>query len=104
MNDIEIIYERLKDKYNLVLTNSLALDDGYTWNVPIIVGESGSRRFHLYADKDTLEPFGVEFVFSVEYEKCGEPSEKCHTHGHPQDIEDAIDFVERFMAGEMKIN
>ena len=29
-NDLEFIYEQLKDKYDLMLTNTFALDDGYT--------------------------------------------------------------------------
>ncbi len=91
MNDIELIYEALKDRYELILTNSFALDDGFTWDVPIICGESELGRFQLYADANTPEPHGVQFVFTL-------PDRP--THGHPQTIEDAIDEIERFMAGE----
>ena len=44
MNDIEIIYEKIKDEFSLVLTNSLDLDDGFSWDVPVILGKSGAWR------------------------------------------------------------
>ncbi len=91
MNDIEIIYNKLKDRYNLVLTNSLELNDGFTWDVPIICGESESGRFQLYADKNTKNPHGVQFVFTL-------PDHR--THSHPQSIEDAINEIEKFMSGK----
>mgnify|MGYP003295219716 CR=1 FL=1 len=69
MNDIELIYDKVKDKYNLTLTNSFALNEGFTWDVPVIYGESQQGRFWLYADEDVPNPHGIEFVFSVEYEK-----------------------------------
>ena len=104
MNDIEIIYEAVKDKYDLVLTNSLALDDGFTWNVPIICGKTEIGRFWLYADGDVLEPRGLEFVFSVdaEYEKqtlFGKKTVKYRNHWHPQTIEEAIEDINEFMSG-----
>ena len=45
MNDIELIYDKVKDKYNLTLTNSFALNEGFTWDVPVIYGESQQGRF-----------------------------------------------------------
>ncbi len=105
MNDIELIYERVKDRHNLLLTNSLALDAGFEWNVPIICGESQSGNFWLYADEDTLDPHGFEFVFSVGYEKrtwFRKRLVKCRTHWHPQTIEDAVNDIDKFMAGKLK--
>jgi hypothetical protein len=67
MNDIEIIYNELKDKYPLVLANSLTLNEGFSWNVPVICGKRKNAKFFLYADKNTLSPSGEEFVFSVVY-------------------------------------
>ena len=93
MNDIELIYDKVKDKYDLTLTNSFALNEGFSWDVPIICGESQQGRFWLYADKNTKNPHGVQFVFSLP---------DLQTHGHPQSIEDAITFVEKFMSGEFK--
>lgn len=69
MNDIELTSDKVKDKYNLILTNSFALNEGFTRDVPVIYGESRQGRFWLYADEDVHNPHGVEFVFSVEYEE-----------------------------------
>ena len=104
MNDIELIYDKVKDKYNLLLTNAFALDEGFEWDVPIIYGKSPSGKFWLYADEDVPDPHGLEFVFSVEYEKrtlFRKRLVKCHTHWHPQSIEDALDDVDKFMTGEL---
>lgn len=40
MNDIELTSDKVKDKYNLILTNSFALNEGFTRDVPVIYGES----------------------------------------------------------------
>ena len=104
MNDIELIYDKVKDKYNLTLTNSFALNEGFTWDVPVIYGESQQGRFWLYADEDTPNPQGIEFVFSVEYEKrtwFRKQPKKYHTHWHPWTIEQAIRDVENFMNGKI---
>ena len=104
MNDIELIYEKVKDKYKLLLTNSFALDEGFTWDVPVIYGEAEQGRFWLYADEDVPDPHGIEFVFSVEYEKRTRFRKrliKCHTHWHPQTIEQAITDVKDFMDGKI---
>ena len=69
MNDIELIYGKVKDKYNLTLTNSFALNDGFTCDVPVIYGEFQQGRFWLYADEDVPNPHGIDLVLSVEYEK-----------------------------------
>ena len=103
MNDIEIIYDKVKDKYNLTLTNSFALNDGFTWDVPVIYGEAEQGRFWLYADEDVPEPHGLEFVFSVEYEKQTRFRKrliKCHTHWHPQTIDEAVEDLNNFMTGK----
>jgi hypothetical protein len=106
MNDIEIIYDRLKNIHPLVLTNTFALDDGFTWDVPVICGKSSLGRFWLYADEDTPDPHGCDFVFSVEYEKRSRFSKKtevCHTHWHPHTIEDAVRDADRFMKGTIAL-
>ena len=103
MNDIELIYDKVKDKYNLTLTNSLALNEGFTWDVPVIYGEFQQGRFWLYADEDVPNPHGIEFVLSVEYEKrtCfSKRLKKCHTHWHPDTIEQAIKDVDELMLGK----
>ena len=93
MNDIELIYEKIKDEYDLILTNSLALDDGFSWDVPVITGESALGKFYLYADRNTKEPKGEQFVFSVADRQI---------HWHPQTIDDAICDIKEFMSGRIE--
>lgn len=88
MEDLEFIYEKLKGTYNLVLTNTFALNDEYTIDVPVIRGISSDRRFDLYKEDDL-------FVFSVEF--FDKPAEKKYSHTHPYDINQAIDHIEKFM-------
>ena len=89
MHDIELIYNELKDKYDLILTNTLAMSDGYTIDVPLVRGETVDKRFDLYKEDDL-------FVFSVEFfNKIGEEK---YTHGHPYDTQDAIKYIEQFMS------
>jgi len=88
MQDIALIYERLKDKYDLLYTSTAMLDDGYTIDVPVIRGAVGDRRFDLYKDGDF-------FVFSIELlDKTGDER---YTHAHPYDVDDSIEFIEKFM-------
>lgn len=103
MNDIELIYEKVKDSHNLLLTNTAALNDGFTWDVPVIYGEAEQGRFWLYADEDVPEPHGLQFVFSVEYEKrtyFRKRLIKCHTHWHPQTVDEAVEDLNNFMRGK----
>lgn len=102
MNDIELIYEKVKDRHKLLLTNAFSLNEGFTWDVPVIYGESKQGRFWLYADEDVPDPHGLEFVFTVEYEKRTRFRKrliKCQTHWHPQTIEKAVEDVNDFMMG-----
>ena len=100
MNDIEIIYNELKDKYPLVLANSLTLNEGFSWNVPVICGKRKNAKFFLYADKNTLSPSGEEFVFSVVYTtpKNKELPFNNSYHDHPQTIKDAVSAINDFYA------
>ena len=106
MNDIELIYEKVKYSHDLCLTNTSALNEGFVWDVPVIYGESQQGRFWLYADEDVPNPHGIGFVFSVEYKGYEEQTEeglervaKCHTHWHPQTIEQAVEDINNFMTG-----
>ena len=62
-NDLEFIYEQLKGKYDLLLTTTFALDEGYTIDVPVLCGSSVLGRFELYKEDDDCE----EFVLTVEF-------------------------------------
>ncbi|MBO5315344.1 MAG: hypothetical protein IKJ13_00505 [Clostridia bacterium] len=88
MKELRYIFEKLKDKYDLDLTNTFALNDGYTIDVPVIRGTSSDRRFDLYKEDDL-------FVFSVAFfDKSGNKKE---SHAHPYDTNDAVDYIEKFM-------
>jgi len=93
MKDLQFIYEKLKNTYNLILTNTAALDDGYTIDEPVIRGITANGRFDLYKDDDL-------FVFSVEFfDKVGEEK---YSHWHPLNVEEAIGDVVEFMQGHCK--
>lgn len=84
-NDLKLVYEQLKGRYPLTFTNTLAVDDGFTTDAPIIVGSANGVSFWLYED-------GGEFVFSVEV-----PGQPYHDHWHPQNVEEAVRNVIGFM-------
>lgn len=91
MKDLKLIYDKLKDKYDLTLTNTFALNDGYTIDVTVIRGSGANGMFDLYHD-------GAMLVFSVEYfDKEGNDN---YSHGHPYDWDDAINYIEKFMQGK----
>lgn len=92
MNEIQRIYDRLKDIYPLTLTTTLALNDGYTIDVPVIRGTAEGGRFDLYKED---EDSGL-FVFSVEF--YGKDDDDKYTHGHPYDADEAVKYIEDFMA------
>ena len=91
MKDLKLIYDKLKDKYDLTLTNTFALNDGYTIDVPVIRGVGVNGRFDLYYD-------GVMLVFSIDYFDKEENDN--FSHGHPYDLQDAMDYIEKFMNGK----
>lgn len=97
-HDLEIIYEQLKDKYDLVLTNTFSLDDGYTIDVKVLCGKTSIGRFHLYKENDAWD----EFVFSVEYAQV-KPGEE-YTHWHPQSRNQAMRDVVAFMEGRQVLH
>ena len=87
MNKIELIYNKLKNIYELKLTTTDKLDDGFTIDVPVIVGESKKGTFWLYQEEHEENIF----VFSIRYNN-GE-----RTHTHPYMIDDAIQTIKEFM-------
>jgi hypothetical protein len=100
--DLDIIYVQLKDKYALLLTNTFALDDGYSIDVKVLCGKSKLGRFHLYKEC----PDDNQFVFSVELAnpKKMTSHSACdkYTHWHPQSAEQAVKDVIAFMEGTHK--
>ena len=90
MEELKLIFEMLKDKYDLIYTTTFALNDGYMIDVPVIRGKGKDRHFDLYMEDDL-------FVFSVElYEKQGEDK---YSHTHPYNSAAAIKLIEDFLAG-----
>ncbi len=82
------VYGLLKDRYDLVLTNTVALDEGFTIDCPIIVGKAHGQIIELYSD-------GIEFVLDVM-----DGAQTKGTHWHPNDVEDAVEDIVKFMDGK----
>ena len=89
------IYKTLKDKYDLTLTTTFALNQDFTFDTPVIVGKAKHGVFHLYSD-------GGMLVFSTEYfDKQGEER---YSHGHPLDAWTALREIEEFMLESSVLN
>ena len=82
------VYAQLKDKYDIVLTTTTALDEGFTIDCPIIVGNAHGQVIELYSDGDM-------FVLDVMDE-----AQTKGTHWHPNDVENAVDDIVVFMEGK----
>ena len=82
------VYTQLKDKYDLVLTTTTALDEGFAIDCPIIVGKAHGQILELYSDGDM-------FVLDVMDE-----AQTKGTHWHPNDVESAVDYIAEFMDGK----
>ena len=87
VDDLRAVYEQLKDRYELVWTNTGALDEGYTIDCPIIVGKAHGQIIELYTD-------GM-FVMDVM-----DAAQTKGTHWHPLDVEDAVDDMIEFFEGK----
>ena len=44
-SELQQIYDQLKDRYPLTFTNTFALDDSFTVDLPIIVGRNSTAAF-----------------------------------------------------------
>jgi len=88
VDDVIEVYEQLKDKYDLVLTTTSALEEGFTVDCPIIVGKAHGQIIELYE-------YGGDFVMDVM-----DAEQTKGTHGHPNDVEEAVDCIVEFMEGK----
>ena len=88
VEDVTEVYERLKDRYELVLTSAFELDDGFTVDCPVIVGRSHGQIVELYE-------YGGEFVLDVMDSKQTKGA-----HLHPADIDGAVNDIAEFMEGK----
>ena len=86
--DVLAVYEILKDRYALTLTNSTTVDDGFTIDCPIIVAKAHGLTLWLYSDGDV-------FVLDVMDE-----GHTKGTHWHPDDVESAVEDIAEFMDGK----
>lgn len=95
ISDLEYLYEKYKNKYNIILTKTSQLDLEFTIDEDVLVGESKLGKMYLYKQDEYFE-----FVFSVEYKTTnifGKEKIK-HTHWHPQDFFEASDDLDKFMS------
>ena len=95
ISDLEYLYEKYKNKYNIILTKTSQLDLEFTIDEDVLVGESKLGKMYLYKQDEYFD-----FVFSVEYKSTGIfGKEKIkHTHWHPQDFFEASDDLDKFMS------
>jgi len=83
------IYDRLSDKYEIVLTNAFSLENGKEdWgeDIELLRGESSAGKF-------TLFDAGQGLQFDVD------KPDGTYTHWHPAGVEEAINDVILFMQG-----
>ena len=88
VEDVLAVYNKLKDKYALILTTTFALDEGFTADCPIIVGKDHGQIIELYE-------YGGDFVLTVQDAK-----RTMVTHWHPVDVKSAVDDIAKFMEGK----
>lgn len=88
VNDLYEVYDQLKDRYPLTLTNTLDIDDGFTVDCPILVGSAHGQIVYLYAD----DGWFVMDVLDAEKTKG--------THWHPLDVAEAVADILEFMEGK----
>ncbi len=88
VDDVFAVYEQLKDRYELVMTTTIALDEGFTVDCPILVGKAHGQIIELYEH-------GGDFVLDVMDE-----AKTKGTHWHPCDVEDAVEDIAKFMEGK----
>jgi hypothetical protein len=87
-NDVITVYEQLKDRYCLLLTNTLSVDDGFEMDCAILVAKAHRMVLWLYE-------YGGEFVLDVMNE-----AQTHGTHWHPNDVADAVADITEFMEGK----
>ena len=93
-NILEILYAQLKDKYDLLLTNTFSLNAGFKVDFQVLYGESRIGKFYLFSEYFVDGDYG--FNFSVDFPN-GEG-----THWHPRTKEQALEDVIAFMEGTHK--
>lgn len=88
--DVKAVYAQLKGRYDLSLTNTFAVDDGFEEDIPILVGRRKGYILWLYED-------GGDFVLDVLNAEM-----TAGTHWHPNDVEQAVEDIADFFENEPK--
>lgn len=88
VDDVLEVYEQLKDRYDLVLTTTSALDEGFTVDCPILVGKAHGQIAELYED-------GGMFILDIM-----DDEQTMGTHFHPNNIGSAVEYIAEFMDGK----
>ena len=88
VDDVLAVYEQLKNRYDLVLTTTSALDEGFSVDCPIIVGKAHGQIIELYED-------GGDFIMDVM-----DAEQTKGTHWHPNDVKGAVKYIVEFMDGK----
>lgn len=95
ISDLEYLYEKYKNKYELTLSKTSQLNLKFTIDEDVLVGESKLGKMYLYKQDEYFD-----FIFSVEYKSedlFGNEKIK-HTHWHPQDFFEASEHLDKFMS------
>ncbi len=91
-NDLFDVYEQLKDRYNLILTTTSALnaefDAEFTIDCPIIIGKAHEQIVQLYVYENI-------FILDVM-----DDARTKGTHWHPFDVKSAVYDIAEFMNGK----
>lgn len=90
--DLESIYDQLKDKYDLVLTNAFSLNAGFLVDHQVLFGKSDVAKFYLYYDN-------IMAIFDIENNE-GTSGD----HWHPDNTSEALQNVIDFMEGNCKFD
>lgn len=85
--DLKFIYEQLKDRYDLIVTNGFAINAGFTVDCQVLFGQSDAAKFWLYHDGE-LAVFETENLEGTAAD-----------HWHPEDTQEALQNVIAFMEG-----
>lgn len=95
ISDLEYLYEKYKNKYDLTLTRTSQLNLGFTIDEDVLVGESKLGKMYLYKQDEYFD-----FVFSVEFKSTNifRKEKIKHTHWHPQNFFEAADDLDKFMS------
>ncbi len=87
-DDILEVYERLKGKYDVVLTTASVLDECFAVDCPAVIGKAHGQMIALYE-------YGGDFIMNV---MDGEQTKR--THWHPNHVEAAAEDMAEFMEGK----